>query len=168
MTSVKAILPALMPILIVCGLVAVLVASSNFSNSLNPQVLPSTEPSPIYQPNIPSIADTVDSIPEALPVNPDELALSGSYPASQYRFVEQSYSWKRKGGKRNSIRFNPDGSVTQNFHHSSLRWRPNNQYSLIMSSDSGWFVDVVFDAEYRKITGRPHGEKTVYVGKSSR
>lgn len=152
------LLPALIPILFVGALLAILITSSDLGRDFHPKGSP-TPPNGFTQPPA-----SPQSQQNPRPT-PDESS-SGAYSVSQYPFVNRPYSWKlHKGrGQKYTFRFNTDGSVTQNFQSSPMRWRPNHTYSVIMSSKTGWFVDVVFDSEFNRITGRPQGEQAVYVG----
>jgi len=108
--------------------------------------------------------------PRALPVSNKSTRKTSkptSYSRKDYPFVGKSFRLKGKRSRHN-IQFRSNGSVTQDFHSSPLRWQPSYSYGATLTDRDGWTMDVVFDEQYQRITARHRGSNLVLNGKATR
>lgn len=181
----KKLLPAFLPFILIAALVIVLLNTSRLkgffgsdASSDDPTTQvdnPSDTPSPvdIEKAIVPSPLDKEEAEPKAS-TKAEKKSARPFYPSSKYPFVNKPFKWKkqRAWSYKHIISFNSDGSVSQNFwpkgKSGTLRWKPNHNYSLILSDGNNWTVDIVFNTQYNNFTARRREQTEVYSGKINR
>jgi hypothetical protein len=179
----KAIFPALLPILLIGGLIAIVLKTSalrppgeiavddDLTDEIDLDL--SDDPSPIH-PTLPPDSE----IPKAIIIHDDESNAASKpvangplhYASDDYPFVGQTFQLKKGNSWRAkfSVQLLSNGEVVQDFHSSPLTWRPNQVYSATLSDRSGNTFDAVFDTDYQQITLRSKVGSSVFTGKVDR